>query len=83
MKLSGWYRLQDAAPYDRLSAHIQRVADTLGERLVWGSDWPHTTFHHDALPPYASLWQPVVQTLGESRALTVRAAGALLYADTR
>lgn len=83
VKLSGWYRLQDAAPYDRLSAHIQRVADTLGERLVWGSDWPHTTFHHDALPPYASLWQPVVQALGESRALAVRAAGALLYADAR
>ena len=80
VKLSGWYRLQASAPYDTLHAYIQRVAQTLGERLVWGSDWPHTAFAHDALPPYASVWQPVVQALGESRAAAVRAAGALLYA---
>ena len=80
VKLSGWYRLQASAPYDTLHAHIQRVAQTLGERLVWGSDWPHTAFHHDALPPYASVWQPVVQALGEARAAAVREAGALLYA---
>lgn len=79
-KLSGWYRLLASAPYEALHTPIQRVAEMLGERLVWGSDWPHTTFEHDALPPYDSLWQPVVQALGESRAATVRAAGALLYA---
>lgn len=80
VKLSGWYRLQASAPYDALHAHIQRVAQTLGEHLVWGSDWPHTAFHHDALPPYASVWQPVVQALGDTRAAAVREAGALLYA---
>lgn len=80
VKLSGWYRLQASAPYEALSANIQRVAQTVGDRLVWGSDWPHTAFDHDALPPYASVWQPVVQALGEARAAAVRAAGALLYA---
>ena len=80
VKLSGWYRLQCNAPYDALHAHIRRVASIAGDRMVWGSDWPHTAFAHDALPPYASVWQPVVQALGESRAAAVLAAGALLYA---
>lgn len=79
VKLSGWYRLQAQAPYDALLAPIQRVAQILGARLVWGSDWPHTAFAHDALPPYASVWQPVVQALGKSRAAAVRTAGAVLY----
>lgn len=80
VKLSGWYRLQAGAPYDALHAHIRRVAQAMGERLVWGSDWPHTAFPPEALPPYHGVWQPVVQALGEARAASVRAAGALLYA---
>jgi len=80
VKLSGWYRLRSSAPYEVLRAPIQRVAQTMGERLVWGSDWPHTAFNHDDLPPYESVWHPVVQALGEARAAAVRQAGALLYA---
>ncbi|MES2890284.1 MAG: amidohydrolase family protein [Pseudomonadota bacterium] len=80
VKLSGWYRLQAVAPYESLHDPILWVAQIMGKRLVWGSDWPHTAFDHDALPPYESVWQPVVQTLGESRAAEVRTAGALLYA---
>ena len=79
VKLSGWYRLQASAPYDALCAHVQKVARIAGDRMVWGSDWPHTAFSPEALPPYVSVWQPVVQALGESRAAAVRAAGALLY----
>ena len=80
VKLSGWYRLQASAPYDTLHAHIRRVASIAGDRMVWGSDWPHTAFPPEALPPYASVWQPVVQALGDTRAAAVREAGALLYA---
>ena len=80
VKLSGWYRLQASTPYEALHGHIRRVAALMGEHLVWGSDWPHTAFEHGALPPYDSLWQPVVQALGEARAAAVCAAGALLYA---
>ena len=80
VKLSGWYRLQASTPYEALQSHIGRVAALMGEHLVWGSDWPHTAFEHGALPPYDSLWQPVVQALGEARAAAVCAAGALLYA---
>lgn len=80
VKLSGWYRLQARAPYDTLHTRIARVASTMGERLVWGSDWPHTAFAPDALPDYDSVWRPVVQALGDARATRVRAAGASLYA---
>lgn len=80
VKLSGWYRLQAGFPYDTLHANIQRVADTLGEHLVWGSDWPHTAFTPEDLPGYASVWHPVVESLGFSRAVAALLAGATLYA---
>ncbi len=71
VKLSGWYRLGAAAPYEALDDAIRKVAGLFGRRLVWGSDWPHTAFAPDALPAYASTWEPV------ARALT---AGQMQYA---
>ena len=35
-------------------------------RLVWGSDWPHTGLAEAALPPYASLLEPLRAALGEA-----------------
>lgn len=66
VKLSGWYRLGDAAPFDRLLPHIRRVAGLFGPRLVWGSDWPHTGLPEAALPAYASLLEPLRAALGEA-----------------
>ena len=66
LKLSGWYRLGAAAPYDALHPAIVRLAGWFGPRLVWGSDWPHTSFAPDALPGYGSLLQPVRAALGEA-----------------
>jgi predicted TIM-barrel fold metal-dependent hydrolase len=80
VKLSGWYRLQSREPYEDLLPLVQRAADLFEDRLVWGSDWPHTAFAPDALPAYDSTWAPVVQALGEQRARPVREAGAVLYA---
>ena len=80
IKLSGWYRLQATAPYGALQPLVRRIADCFGERMVWGSDWPHTSFAPQALPAYASLWQPVVRALGDAQAQKVREAGARLYA---
>ena len=57
----------------------RRVAGLAGERLVWGSDWPHTAFAPDSMPAYASVWEPVVNALGAVRADRVRMAGAALY----
>ena len=79
VKLSGWYRLQAQAPYSTLLGNVRRVAALVGDRLVWGSDWPHTAFAPDALPAYASVWAPVVEALGPARAAQVIQAGAVLY----
>ena len=80
VKLSGWYRLGDQAPYAQLTEHIRRVAALAPERLVWGSDWPHTAFDTAAMPAYRSVWAPVVEALGASHAQAVLQAGASLYA---
>ncbi len=80
VKLSGWYRLGDSAPYARLRPQIQRVAALFGAHLVWGSDWPHTAFASDTMPAYASLWQPVVDALGLTPATRLRQALPAIYA---
>lgn len=79
VKLSGWYRLAASAPYAPLLPLIQRVAALFGERLVWGSDWPHTSFAPDQLPAYDTLWAPVVQALGLARAQALRTRQPALY----
>jgi predicted TIM-barrel fold metal-dependent hydrolase len=68
LKLSGWYRLDAQEPYSPLVPRIRRLASLFGERLVWGSDWPHTKFPPEAMPGYASTWLPVVEALGAEAA---------------
>lgn len=58
IKLSGWYRLRAAAPYAELLPNIRRAAALFGPRMVWGSDWPHTSFAPDQQPGYASTLEP-------------------------
>lgn len=79
VKLSGWYRLGARAPYTPLLNATRRVADTFGQRIVWGSDWPHTAFHADEMPAYRSTWQPVVDALGESAAFALRNRVPAIY----
>ena len=67
VKLSGWYRLAAPAPYAALQPVVQRVAALFGTHMVWGSDWPHTSFAPDQLPAYASMLEPVRAVLGEDR----------------
>ena len=67
VKLSGWYRLQAAAHYQTLDLVMGRVAALFGAQMVWGSDWPHTSFVPDALPAYASTWTPVARVLGAAQ----------------
>lgn len=63
IKLSGWYRLGAPAPYAALQANIQRAAVMFGPRMVWGSDWPHTSFPPDRLPRYESTLSPLRSAL--------------------
>lgn len=65
VKLSGWYRLAPQAPYASLHGSIARVGALFGTRLLWGSDWPHTSLPQDQKPGYASLQHPVRAALGE------------------
>jgi predicted TIM-barrel fold metal-dependent hydrolase len=79
VKLSGWYRLDAAEPYAALWPHVRRVAALCGPRLVWGSDWPHTSFAPEARPAHASTWAPAVASLGAARAQALHAGAAALY----
>lgn len=81
VKLSGWYRLGAIAPYGALDEAIRKVAGLFGPRMVWGSDWPHTAFSPDALPAYASTWEPVARALAAAQTQRAREqAPAALYA---
>jgi predicted TIM-barrel fold metal-dependent hydrolase len=80
LKLSGWYRLDAPAPYTVLVPRIRRLAALFGERLVWGSDWPHTAFAPEAMPAYGSTWRPVVEALGPQAADALRRRRPAIYA---
>ena len=67
VKLSGWYRLQADAPYTALDRNIARLANLFAGHMIWGSDWPHTSFSADALPAYASNLEPVLRMLKEEQ----------------
>ena len=41
MKLSGPYRVAKDGNFDRLRPLAEAIVDALGERTIWGSDWPH------------------------------------------
>lgn len=48
VKLSGGYRLStQQTPYPDLRSFAQRLVQRRPDRLVWGSDWPHTAFEGD------------------------------------
>jgi len=81
VKLSGWYRLDAAAPFDVLHGRIARVASLFGTNCVWGSDWPHTGQPADPPLPYTATWAPVVAAMATPAPAAVRtAAAARLYA---
>lgn len=77
IKLSGWYRLAAAEPYAALLPNIRRTAALFGPRMVWGSDWPHTSFAADRMPAYPSTLAPAVASLDNER------LEALLHAQAR
>jgi predicted TIM-barrel fold metal-dependent hydrolase len=80
LKLSGWYRLAAQAPYGSLDARIDQLARLFSGRTVWGSDWPHTSFAPDALPDYASVWEPVARVIDAAQQVQImRISPAALY----
>lgn len=79
VKLSGWYRLGATEPYDALAPMLRRVAAIFGDRLVWGSDWPHTSLPRADRSRFGSLMGPVRQALGDAVLAQVLQRGAVLY----
>jgi predicted TIM-barrel fold metal-dependent hydrolase len=81
IKLSGWYRLGSSAPYAALQPNIRRAAALFGTHMVWGSDWPHTSFDGDRMPTYESTLAPVRANLDAARldALLYEQAGFLYF----
>lgn len=76
VKFSGWYRLGATPPYRALLALIRQVANLFHERIVWGSDWPHTGLSPSTQPTFESLLQPVRDALGEPHLARSLQAGA-------
>ncbi|MBT9500858.1 MAG: amidohydrolase family protein [Burkholderiaceae bacterium] len=73
VKLSGWYRLGANPPlFDAMHVPLARVAGLFGGRMVWGSDWPHTSLDPAADLPYAATWRPVPAVLTAALADAVR-----------
>ncbi|GAP35364.1 amidohydrolase family protein [Piscinibacter sakaiensis] len=72
IKLSGWYRLRAAPPYDALRPAIRRAAALFGERTLWGSDWPHTAFAPGSAPDPSLLLSPLRTALGDDALDAVR-----------
>jgi predicted TIM-barrel fold metal-dependent hydrolase len=84
IKLSGWYRLGASAPYDALVPTIHRAAALFGQRSLWGSDWPHTSFTSAAPPSYDTLLAPVRAVLGDTDLLALLTERApRLYLDPK
>lgn len=61
VKLSAPYRLPGWASAQALQVHWERLASLFGSHVVWGSDWPHTSFAPGAQPGYASLAAPAAK----------------------
>jgi len=62
-KISGPYRLETGARHPEFGALVRRLAVSHPERLVWGSDWPHTELWDgmpadDDLVAEALAWLP-------------------------
>jgi len=79
LTLSGWYRLDACEPYAELVPRIGRLAQMFDGRMVWGSDWPHTSFEPSAMPCYESTWRPVVDALGVDVADDLRQREPAIY----
>lgn len=80
LKLSGWYRLGATEPYAGMVPLIARASAPFQDRLVWGSDWPHTSLPFTPASRHAGLLEPVRLALGEAATQAVlNERAAVLY----
>lgn len=86
VKVSGIYRVSDTpadvtAMVARASIAYGRLRDAFGvQRLVWGTDWPHTQFETTQTPRLAlDMLQTFVPDAAERHALLVDAPARLFH----
>lgn len=82
IKLSAPYRLTRTAAYVRFGDAARQLLASHPERLLWGSDWPHTELF-DQMPDDAELIELTHEWLGSGSALRqvlVTNAEALFFA---
>jgi predicted TIM-barrel fold metal-dependent hydrolase len=72
-KLSGFDRFGEGWP-ERVEAAVAFLAEALGDRIVWGSDWPHTPYHDGSAVADA---QPAPRRRVDDVALKARLAATL------
>ncbi len=79
LKLSGWYRLGIDPPYAQVVPLIGRAREIFGDRLVWGSDWPHTSLPPSGASRHESLLWPMRAALGEAADAVLQTHPLQLY----
>lgn len=81
VKLSAPYRLTHAANYAAFGEAARRLLASHAERLLWGSDWPHTELF-ETVPDDADLIEQMHDWLGSggvARQLFITNAEALFF----
>jgi predicted TIM-barrel fold metal-dependent hydrolase len=79
IKLSGWYRLGLSAPYDLNDLRLLEICEMFKDRILWGSDWPHTSFATSDAPSYTQVWEPLRAMLGQEQCCQLNTNAARLY----
>ncbi len=66
IKLSGFYRLTNDRAYRDLDPLLLELATVAPDRILWGSDWPHTWYFEakrGSPPAYAATLAPLDRCL--------------------
>jgi predicted TIM-barrel fold metal-dependent hydrolase len=65
VKLSALYRLAPAPAHPGIAPIVARLARSHPERLLWGTDWPHTDLH-ESVPDDADLIETALDWLADA-----------------
>jgi predicted TIM-barrel fold metal-dependent hydrolase len=68
VKLTGYRCSHETAPYADLAPFVRRLWQAHGDRLLWGSNWPHPIRYHD-MPEDGALLDALAAWLDDDAAL--------------
>jgi predicted TIM-barrel fold metal-dependent hydrolase len=68
VKLTGYRCSRQGPPYADLSPYVRRLAADHGDRLLWGSNWPHPIRYQD-MPDDGLLVDALAQWLDDAASL--------------